>query len=119
MKFYIYIENRMVAEVEGYEFAWEVYRKAYELADLLGEVANLVDGETGEVIESSDEDYDYDEPADIDSDMGFDPYMGCFSDDCSGGHRISFCAIGFVAPAPVPRAGFSRFNVLQQKSLAI
>lgn len=82
MKFYIYIENRMVAEVEGYEFAWEVYRKAYELADLLSEVANLVDGETGEVIESSDEDYDYDEPADIDSDMGFDPYMGCFSDDC-------------------------------------
>lgn len=82
MKFYIYIKNRMVAEVEGYEFAWEVYRKAYELADLLGEVANLVDGETGEVIESSDEDYDYDEPADIDSDMGFDPYMGCFSDDC-------------------------------------
>ena len=82
MKFYIYIENRMVAEVEGYEFAWEVYRKAYELADLLGEVANLVDGETGEVIESSDEDYDYDEPAGIDSDMGFDPYMGCFSDDC-------------------------------------
>lgn len=82
MKFYIYIENRMVAEVEGYEFAWEVYRKAYELADLLGEVANLVDGETGEVIESSDEDYDYDEPADIDNDMSFDPYMGCFSDDC-------------------------------------
>ncbi len=82
MKFYIYIENRMVAEVEGYEFAWEVYRKAYELADLLCEVATLVDGETGEVIESSDADYDYDEPADIDSDMGFDPYMGCFSDDC-------------------------------------
>lgn len=82
MKYFIYIENRMVAEVEGDEFAWEVYRKAYELADLLGEVANLVDGETGEVIESSDEDYDYDEPADIDSDMGFDPYMGCFSDDC-------------------------------------
>ena len=82
MKFYIYIENRMVAEVEGYEFAWEVYRKAYELADLLGEVANLVDGETGEGIEYSDEDYEYDEPADNESDMGFDPYMGCFSDDC-------------------------------------
>ena len=80
MKFYIYIENRMVAEVEDYEFAWEVYRKTCELADLLGEVANLVDGETGEVIEFFD-DWD-DEPADIDSDMGFDPYMGCFSDDC-------------------------------------
>lgn len=25
---------------------------------------------------------EYDEPADIDSDVGFDPYMGCFSDDC-------------------------------------
>ena len=82
MKYYIYIENRMVAEAEGDEFAWEVYNKTCEVADLLGEVANLVDGETGEVIESSDEDYDYDEPADIDSDMGFDPYMGCFSDDC-------------------------------------
>lgn len=85
MKFYIYIEDRMVAEVEGYEFAWEVYRKTCELADLLGEIANLVDGETGEIIESSDDGDDYDEdyePADIDSDMGFDPYMGCFSDDC-------------------------------------
>lgn len=29
-----------------------------------------------------EEDAEYDEPADIDSDMGFDPYMGCFSDDC-------------------------------------
>ena len=40
MKFYIYIENRMVAEVEDYEFAWEAYRKTCELADMLGEVAN-------------------------------------------------------------------------------
>ena len=82
MKYFIYIENRMIAEVEGDEFAWEVYRKTCELADLLGETASLVDGETGEVIESSDDwDKDY-EPADIDSDMGFDPYMGCFTDDC-------------------------------------
>ena len=80
MKYYIYIENRMVAEVEGCEFAWEVYRKTAELAEMLGAIANLVDGETGEVIESSDSWEDY-EPADIDSDMGFDPYMGCFSDD--------------------------------------
>ena len=28
-----------------------------------------------------DEDEDY-EPADIDDDCGFDPYMGCFTDDC-------------------------------------
>ena len=25
---------------------------------------------------------DYDEPDNIDDDCGFDPYMGCFSDDC-------------------------------------
>ena len=85
MKYYIYIENRMVAEVENTESAYDIYRKTCELADLLGEIAHLVDGETGEVIESSDDWDDYDEdyePADIDSDMGFDPYMGCFSDDC-------------------------------------
>lgn len=85
MKFYIYISNRMVAEVEGVEVAWEVYHKTVKLAGLLGEIASLVDGETGEVIESSDDwdDYDKDyEPADIDSDIGFDPYMGCLSDDC-------------------------------------
>lgn len=81
MKYHIYIDNRMALKVEGYEVAWEVYRKSCELADLLGEIAHLVDGETGEVIESSDDWDDY-EPADIDSDMGFDPYMGCFSDDC-------------------------------------
>lgn len=85
MKYSIYIENRMIAEAEGTEFAWEIYRKACELADLLDEIAVLVDNETGEVIESSDDWDDYDEnyePEDIDSDMGFDPYLGCFSDDC-------------------------------------
>ena len=64
MKFYIYIENRMVAEIEGYEFAWEVYRKTCELADMIGETANLAPGETGEVLPSSHE----------------------YDDDCSGGH---------------------------------
>lgn len=82
MKYYIYIENRMIAEVEGSEAAWVAYHKTCELADLLDETANLVDGETGEVIESSDDYNENCEPADIDSDMGFDPYMGCFSDDC-------------------------------------
>lgn len=79
MKYYIYIESRMVAEVEGCEAAWEIYRKTCELADLLGEIAHLVDGETGEIIQSSDDWDDYDEP---DLEMGFDPYMGCYSDDC-------------------------------------
>lgn len=83
MKYHIYIENRMVAEVSGVEFAWEVYRKTCELADMLGEITNLVDGETGEIIESSDGWSGF-EPEDCppDCEMGYDPYMGCYSDDC-------------------------------------
>lgn len=83
MKYYIYIENRMVAEVEGNEFAWEAYRKTCELADMLGEIASLVDGETGEVLESSDDwdDYDEDYEPDVDE-CGFDPYEGCYTYDC-------------------------------------
>ena len=83
MKYYIYIENRMVAEVEGNEFAWEVYRKTCELAEMLGQIANLVDGETGEVIESSDDWDDYDEDYEPDYDeCGFDPYASCYTYDC-------------------------------------
>ena len=83
MKYHIYIENRMVAEVEGIDFAWEAYRKTCELADLLGEIANLVDGETGEVIQSSDGWSGF-EPEDCppDYEMGFDPYEGCYTYDC-------------------------------------
>lgn len=82
----VYIENRLVAEnVSGCDFAWEVYRKVIEVAEMLGTEASLVYAETGEVVDCSSDwdDYDHDyEPADIDSDCGFDPYMGCFSDDC-------------------------------------
>ena len=83
MKFYIYISNKEIAEVEGIEYAYEVYRKTCELADLLGDVANLVDGETGEVIESSD-DWEEDEgnyESDADE-VGFDPYEGTYTYDC-------------------------------------
>lgn len=83
MKYYIYIENRMVAEVNGCEAAWEIYRKTIELAEMLGEIANLVDGETGEVIKSSDDWDDYDKDYEPDTDeCGFDPYEGCYTYDC-------------------------------------
>ena len=83
MKYYIYIENRMVAEVENTESAYDVYRKTCELADLLGKIAHLVDGSTGEVIESSDDWDDYDEDYEPDYDeCGFDPYEGCYTYDC-------------------------------------
>ena len=57
------------------------YVKATELADMVGETAHLVDGETGEIITSSDEFYD-DELADTNLECGFDPYAGCYTDDC-------------------------------------
>ena len=83
MKFYIYITNKEIAEVEGIDYAYEVYRKTCELADLLGLVAHLVDGETGEVLESSDDEdegeTDYEPDAD---EVGFDPYEGCYTYDC-------------------------------------
>ena len=41
----------------------------------------IVDQTDGEVLWDACSATEYDEPADIDSDMGFDPYMGCFSDD--------------------------------------
>lgn len=83
MKYYIYIENRMVAEVEGVDFAWEVYHKTCELAEMLGQITHLVSGETGEIIESSDDwdDYDKDYEPDYDE-CGFDPYEGCYTYDC-------------------------------------
>lgn len=81
MKYYIYIENRMVVEVKDSESAYIAYVKATELADMVGETAHLVDGETGEIITSSDEFYD-DELADDNLECGFDPYAGCYTDDC-------------------------------------
>lgn len=78
----VYLENRLVAEnIGGCDFAWEVYRKVIEVAEMLGTDASLVYAETGEVVDCSS-DWDDGEPADIDSDCGFDPYTGCFSDDC-------------------------------------
>jgi len=42
----------------------------------------VVDQINGEVLWDACSAAEYDEPANIDSDVGFDPYMGCFSDDC-------------------------------------
>lgn len=83
MKFYIYITNKEIAEVEGIDYAYEVYRKTCELADLLGLVAHLVDGETGEVLESSDDEDEGESDYEPDVDeTGFDPYEGCYTYDC-------------------------------------
>jgi len=41
-----------IATVSGCEFAYEIYRKACELAELVGKDCALVDAETGEVLAS-------------------------------------------------------------------
>lgn len=47
------------------------------------ETVVIMDCETGEILWDIDEEDEPDyEPADIDDDCGFDPYMGCFTDDC-------------------------------------
>lgn len=60
MKFMIYIENRMIGEVSGIDFAYEVYEKAAGLGEMIGDTVHLVDGETGEIIASSDDWNTYD-----------------------------------------------------------
>lgn len=40
---------------------------------------DVIDRYTGEVVAERS---DWDEPAGIDDDCGFDPYMGCYTDDC-------------------------------------
>ena len=60
MKFMIYLENRMICEVSGTDFAYEVYEKAAELGEMIGDTAHLVNGETGEIIASSDDWNTYD-----------------------------------------------------------
>lgn len=85
--------------VSGTEAAWEAYRKAYDLCELVNGACDLVDADTGEVIEcdgyecdedfwiestevvdDNDDDRYYEEDWDIE--CGFDPYEGCYTYDC-------------------------------------
>ena len=83
MKYYIYIDNQMIAEVSGDEASYMCYEAAMTIAEMTGRIAHLVNGETGEVLTSSDDydDYDRDYEPDYDE-CGFDPYAGCYTGDC-------------------------------------
>ena len=79
----LFINSNLVATVDGTEFAYEAWAKVQELAELLGARASMVFDEDQEVVAEYDpEEEDDDEPADIDSDEGFDPYEGCCTWDC-------------------------------------
>lgn len=58
----------------------EVYDLVAYIGRFIPYELSLVDGRTREIV------YEYradpDEPPDIDDDCGYDPYLGCYSDDC-------------------------------------
>ena len=83
MKYCIYIDNQMIAEVSGSEASYVCFEAAMTIAEMTGRIAHLVNGETGEVLTSSDDydDYDPDYEPDYDE-CGFDPYEGCYTGDC-------------------------------------
>ena len=66
----------------GFENKWTIW--FCELAEVLTE-SQLLNAyiilEAG-VVPVEEDDEEYEEPDDIDSDFGFDPYMGCCSYDC-------------------------------------
>ena len=80
----IYINGNILGYINGYGAAWDAYRNAVALCELTNAGCDLVDAETGEVIESFG--YDAEEPEDTDEpyalECGFDPYVGCYTFDC-------------------------------------
>ena len=82
----IYLGTKPIANVRGIEYAYKVFKKTAELADLLGKTASLVwDGNGEEVASYPDEEdpeEDWEEPDWDDLESGFDPYEGCYTYDC-------------------------------------
>jgi hypothetical protein len=79
----IYLHNNEIAQIWGTEYAYEVWFKVKELAQLLGHEACMVWDATGEEVCSVEapESFECDYEPDVDE-CGFDPYMGCYTEDC-------------------------------------
>ena len=80
----IYLGATPIASVANADAAYACYEAAKTIGEYADRSVSLVKDETGEEIAYSDppEEYFEDEPADIDNDCGFDPYLGCYTDDC-------------------------------------
>lgn len=80
----IYLGATPIASVADTDAACACYEAAKTIGGYADRSVSLVWDETGEEVAYSDpsEEYSDDEPADIDDDCGFDPYLGCFTDDC-------------------------------------
>lgn len=84
----IYLGATPIATTDGTEYAYAVWRKTKELAELIDTTASLVWDDTGEEVESyepdqlefvEEEDEYFDE---CDLEDGFNPYLGCYDFDC-------------------------------------
>ena len=80
----IYLGATPIASVANTDAAYACYEAAKTIGEFVDRSVSLVWDETGEEVAYSDppEEYFEDEPADIDDDCGFDPYLGCYTDDC-------------------------------------
>lgn len=85
----IYLGATPIACVDGAEATYACWEATKTIAEMTGRTAALVWDETGEEIETFgdedddeyiNEDWDDYEP-DVDE-TGFDPYMGCYTEDC-------------------------------------
>lgn len=80
----IYLGATPIASVADTDAAYACYEAAKTIGKYADRSVSLVWDETGEEVAYSDpsEEYFEDEPANIDDDCGFDPYLGCYTDDC-------------------------------------
>ena len=80
----IYLGATPIASVANTDAAYACYEAAKTIGEYAHRSVSLVWDETGDEVAYSDPSGEYsdDEPADIDNDCGFDPYLGCFTDDC-------------------------------------
>lgn len=80
----IYLGATPIASVADTDAAYACYEAAKTIGKYADRSVSLVWDETGEEVAYSDPSGEYfdDEPADIDDDCGFDPYLGCYTDDC-------------------------------------
>lgn len=78
-KFVVYHNAEEVNSFAELDTAADFVMAAFE--DGYGDTFTIVDGHTGEVLMTF-EDEDPDPEPYYNEDMGFDPYMGCYTDDC-------------------------------------
>ena len=80
-KFAVYHNGEEINTFAELDTAAEFVQAAFE--DGYGDAFDIIDANTGEVlITFEDEDPSEDNDWGYNEDMGFDPYLGCYTDEC-------------------------------------